>query len=317
MTSNDSAINPWANMPPETQRRVEGETIHDLFWIMDASGRVGLYVSTDEFFSERSWRLSLRGIDVIRAPSSSGGGRYTLLLRENENWEIFALLCQDLVGVAQQRLSSRHLIGRMEMRLRKWQRLLAHDVSSVLSVEMQMGLFAELCFMADVLASRVGLNSAVLGWRGPERDKQDFCFDMATIEVKSYVTSKGPTIRISSANQLWSEKPNLYLAAYAISISENGKTIDDLYVSLRDSLMDDVAVLESLDLKLAEYGYVRRIHADHLIQFANDRLNIYRVLDGFPRINPATVSGEIVSLNYSIDLSRCDRFSVPLEEVTL
>lgn len=313
----NSFSSPWINMPPDTQRRVEGETIHNLFWINNTSGRFGLYVSTEDFFSDRLWSISLRGIDVVRASAPTGGGRYTLLLRQNESWEIFALLCRDLVGVAQTQLSSRDLIRRMEVRLRKWQRLLAHDLSSILSVETQMGLFAELSFICDVLGARVGFVGAVQGWCGPDRGKQDFSFDSTAVEIKSYITSKGPTVLISSSHQLWSEKPNLYLAAYAISISETGQTLDELASSIRESLRDDVGALDSFDRKMIDYGYMREIHGEQLSRFMSDRVSIFRIIEGFPRVEPASLAGEITSLNYSIDLARCDRFTVAPEDFVL
>lgn len=303
-------------MPPDTQRRVEGETIHNLFWINDFSGRFGLYVSTEDFFSDRLWSISLRGIDVVRTPAASGGGRYSLLLRQNENWEIFALLCRDLVGVAQTQISSRDLIGRMEVRLRKWQRLLARDLSSVLSVETQMGLFAELSFMKDVLGPRVGFASSVQGWCGPEKDKQDFSFDTNAIEIKSYITSKGPTVWISSPRQLWSEKPNRYLAAHAISISETGQTLDELSCSIRGQLSENLDALDSFDKKLIDYGFIKEIHAEQSSRFICDRVSIFRVIDGFPRVDPASLSGEITALTYSIDLARCNRFAISQEDCT-
>lgn len=304
-------------MPIETQRRVDGATIHNLFWINDARGRYGLYVETNEYFSARAWDLSLRGIDVIRQPGPNGGGQYFLVLRENDNWEIFALVCADLVAVAQAHLTERRLIGHMERRLRKWQGLLQRDIARALPIELQMGLFSELTFLINILTPLIGVRPSVKKWQGPEGDKQDFGFDRLGIEIKSYITTKGPIVWISSIHQLWSEKERLHLAAYGLSISEKGETVHDLVMKLGSLIGDDILLRDELEAKLGLYGYIPPIHSENLSGFLQDSLHIYNVVDDFPRVAITAIAAEITAMKYSIDLGRCSRFEFPITDLKL
>lgn len=313
---NEPMTNPWMGMPPGTQRRVAGETIHDVFWVNGADGRYGLYISTSEYFSERAWLLSLRGIDVVRRRGATAlSGDYLLILRDSQNWEIFVLLCRDLISVAQRHMTARQLVGHMERRLRKWQQLLQKDIAGDLSLEVQMGLFAELLFLVEQLFPRIGPMRSLESWRGPEGDKQDFSFDNSAVEVKSHITTKGPTVWISSLHQLWSKKPKLWLLCYSLATSETGSTIEEVVTRLRDQIGDETEILDILDFKLKLFGYIAEVHHDRLVRFRKDAAHLYGVEEGFPRISPEAVAPAITSLKYAIDLGHCSQFECPLDDL--
>jgi hypothetical protein len=300
--------NPWDGMPSNSKRRIEQWSERNLFWITDIKGAYGFNIKSSKPFDDRSTKLRLKGIHIGKR-NTDDGSDFFLVLARNEDWQLFQVLCSDLISAATNATTDRSMVSAIEARLRRWQQLLKSDVHRQLTTETQMGLFSELLCMRDVIAPKIGLESAVKKWGGPDSDKQDFVCDASAVEVKSYSSSKGPTVMISSAQQLWSDKPAVYLVAYGLSPSDSGETVAELDEEIRNSLGDE-DVKELFEAKVGQYGFVPELNTGELIKFVADARRFYSVCESFPRINPGLLAGEITSVKYSIDLSRCGRFEV-------
>ncbi|MBX3266534.1 MAG: PD-(D/E)XK motif protein [Acidobacteria bacterium] len=301
--------NPWAQMPPSSKRRIEEWSERDLFWITDLKGAYGFHIRSSTPFRENSTRLRLKGI-VIGKNVTDEGADFYLVLQRNDDWQIFKVLCLDLISAAVNAPTDRSMIAAIETRLRRWQQLLKSDLQKQLSIETQMGLFSELLCMRDVMAPRLGLGEAVKKWGGPTADKQDFVCDSSAVEVKSYLSSKGPTVIVSSVQQLWTDKDRLYLAVYGLSPSDAGATIEDIFTELTTLLNGNLDAKELFETKVGQYGFAPEFNAGELTKFIADGQRFYSVFEPFPRINPTFVAGEITSVKYTIDLSRCSRFEI-------
>jgi hypothetical protein len=313
MTNND--LNPWLNMQESTQRRVSAGTERDLFWIKDYFGKYGFYIKKQSIFENFKSGIKLHGIEVIKRNSDQEYGELFLILNNNDDWELFKKLCDDLIGVALESITEDAMMSTVELRLKRWQQLLKQERQE-LTLEKQMGLFSELLCLSEIIYPMYGISSAILFWVGPEQDKQDFMLNNSAIEVKSYRTSKGPSISISSLNQLYSEKNNIYLISYGLTLSDNGKSIDDIVktiMKLIDDLPDEVSIM--FDKKLIEYGFIPELTKDSLYKFIVDANKIFDVSDDFPRINPHNVNSSISMVRYSIDLSQCIDFETKLEDI--
>lgn len=305
--------NPWDGMPPNNQRRVDQLTERNLFWMTDFEGSYGFYIHASTPFSTEATKIPLKGITIAKRTSETGSD-FFLVLSRNEDWPVFSSLCCDLISAAVQYSTEEAMIAAVEGRLFKWQRLLK-SATRPLSIESQMGLFAELLFLRDILAKQSGISTAILQWRGPESDKQDFVCDSSTAEVKSYSSSKGPTVLISSLQQLHSDKTKFYLIAYGLSISSSGLTIGDLAEQIFDLFDGDDNARNLFEAKLEQYGYIPDIPQSDLEKFVSDVVRAYKVLEDFPRLSPSKVAPEITTVKYSIDLGRCSTFEVPIESI--
>lgn len=314
MTSNE---NPWVSMPPNSKRRVEEGAIHDLYWITDLRRNYGFFIHSNLPFKDVENKLNLKGINVLKRNVPTGGGEFYLVLNNEKDWELFKILCRDLTDAAIQTKDDKAMIASVESRLRRWQRLLEQENYHAMSVQQQMGLFSELTCLRDVVAHKLGFGRAVKAWVGPDYDKQDFVTDLSAVEVKSYQSSKGPTVTISSVNQLWSGKPSTFLNAYALTPSDSGKSVKDLAVEIHQWLGPDVEMRELFETKLESYGYFSSLTNFPLATFLVDLIQIFEVAVDFPRIDPAYVAPEIPAVKYSLDLSRCSRFEIKLETITL
>lgn len=308
--------NPWAGMPSNSKRRIEEWSERNLFWITDIKGGYGFNIHSSEPFDDSSTRLRLKGIDIGKRNTDTGAD-FFLVLSRNDDWQIFQVLCSDLISTAINTASDRAMISAIEARLRRWQQLLKSDPQRQLTVEAQMGLFSELLCLRDVIGPQIGLGNAVRKWGGPDFDKQDFVCDSAAVEVKSYVSSKGPTVTISSAQQLWSDKDSLYLVAYGVSQSETGGTVEDLDKEILVLLERDEAAKELFEAKVGQYGFVPELYVGELVKFVADARRLYLISESFPRIDPGLLAGEITAVKYAIDLARCGRFEVTENALSL
>lgn len=303
-------------MPTNSKRRIEEWSERNLFWITDIKGAYGFNIQSSEPFDDSSAKLRLKGIDIGKL-NNDAGADFFLVLSKNDDWQIFQVLCSDLISAAINTKSDRAMISAIEARLRRWQQLLKSDLQRQLTIEIQMGLFSELLCLRDVIGPYIGLGNAVRKWGGPDSDKQDFVCDASAVEVKSYLSAKGPTVTISSTQQLWSDKESLYLVAYGLSQSDTGETIEDLDKSILALLEGDDAVKELFEAKVGQYGFVPELNIGQLVKFVSDARRFYLIAESFPRIDPGLLAGEIIAVKFAIDLARCGRFEVAENALSL
>lgn len=309
--------NPWADMPESSKRRTGEDTERNLFWITDLRGEYGFYIQTAKAFDDTNWTINLKGISVQKRNSQDGRGELFLVLSSKDDWQIFKILCDDLTAEALRCASDEKMISAVEVRLKRWQQLLKQETHRELTAEVQMGLFSELLCLRDVIAPKIGIGQAVNSWVGPDFDKQDFLMDKSAVEVKSYRTSKGAVASISSIHQLESDKESLFLTAYGLTQSENGLSIEDIAESIKKLLQTEPnEVFDLFENKLAQYGYIPELIKEPLIKFITDKSRAYFVSDEFPKIDSKNIRSQIVSVKYSIDLSRCAEFETDLNSVS-
>jgi len=206
------------------------------------------------------------------------------------------------------------MINAVEIRLKKWQELLKIDTTSKLTIEKQMGLFSELLCLKEIIIPKKGILQAVISWVGPEFDKQDFLLDHSAVEVKSFRVSKGPIVSISSLQQLQCEKETLYLLVYGLTPSDKGISLDFIIDSIKE-LINQNANFDTLTLfenKLKDYGYIPELINEPLQKFISNTPKAYIVSESFPKINPKDVKSPIISVKFSIDLSKCVEFEIPV-----
>jgi hypothetical protein len=289
-----------------------------MYWMTDTEGKYGFYLKTSNFFDDGLSIPNLKGISTLKRNTPKGFGELFLVLTDNDDWELFKVLCDDLVNTALQCGKDEEMIDAVEIRLRRWHLLLKRERQRDLTLEVQMGLFSELICLKDLIAPKIGIKQAAASWVGANFDKQDFLLENSALEVKSYRTSKGPTIEISSAQQLSSEKESLFLVTYALTNHENGLSIADISKIISAMLL--VESSEALDLfesKLMNCGYIPEMLKEPLVKFKTDKIRGYAVTEEFPKITAEKIQSQIVSVKYSIDLTQCEEFKVDLDSITV
>jgi len=310
--------NPWKNMQESSQRRVDIETEHNLFWITDLEGKYGFCLQSKNIFKDIKAPANLKGISILKRNSNDSYGELFLVLNKKEDWQIFHTLCEDLISITHKYDNDEAMISAVEIRLKRWQQLLRYERNIVLSLEAQMGLFSELLTLKEILVPKVGVEQSIVSWVGADFDKQDFLLANAIIEVKSYRTSKSPIVNISSLQQLYSDKEPLYLLTYGLTQADNGVSIDRLVKDIYALLENKSAEIRDIfDNRLIEYGFIPELIEKSLFKFIVDKRRTYYISDEFPKILPQSVSSQILTVKYSIDLLQCSEFEVDIENISI
>lgn len=309
-----SKLNPWQDMPESTQRRVKSDTPHGLFWITDLEGKFGFLLRSKELFENVKSPINLNGIALLKRNSTYGYGELFLVLNDKEEWHIFYSLCNDLISITDNYDNDTAMVSAVEVRLKRWQQLLKQDRNRTMNLQRQIGLFGELLCLRDIVLQKYGIEQAIISWVGADFDKQDFLLDNAVIEVKSYKTSKGQTVHISSIKQLISDKVPLFLLTYGLTQTENGESITDIVDSIGSHLETESNEIKTkFEVKLLECGYMpdmvnSSIMKTEFYKFIVDKNRVFLTSGDFPKIQPKFISHGITDVKYSIDLLECANY---------
>ncbi len=304
--------NPWEEIQIPTHdiksRRIDHEHPLDFYWSRDIYGRYLFYCKLDKGLNLPNQFPDLKGINIH---TNQERNKLILSLKQNENWEIFLSLCNDILWSTQDTDKSKSVSKILE-RLLHWQNFLKKERSQLLTEERIKGLIGELLFIRNYLIPVFGSEQSIKFWQGPAGNPQDFNVNDIAIEAKCQSGNTRPTVRISSADQLCSQVPELYLYVVTLGTASDD-TLDLLNIS---TLVDNIrTVLKSdsannLDrfndlLLLAGYSDTAD-YSDYLYILSGDIM--YEVSEGFPRICPDTLQSGIENLTYSINLSACKSF---------
>lgn len=312
MTKNQ---NPWHEMPESSKRRINADSKHNLYWLTDIEGKFAFYLQSKLLFAKIDIPAKLKGISILKRNSKNNGELF-LVLNKKEDWQIFKALCDDLIATTYKYSDDIAMVNAVEVRLRRWQQLLKQERTQEMTLERQMGLFSELSCLKDIITKQIGIAQAVNSWVGANFDKQDFLLDNAIIEVKSHKTSKGAKIKISSLEQLYSEKEPIFLFSYSLTVSDNGVKLDELVNDIKKIINNELfEVVDLFENKLIEYGYIPEIITSNFQAFIIDKIRIFHVKDDFPKITPQNVKSQISFVTYNIDLNHCDEFEIDISKV--
>ncbi|MDE5052479.1 PD-(D/E)XK motif protein [Niallia taxi] len=306
--------NPWLGLDRLSRLRVKELIKYNAFWIVDSFNHYGLMIQCDKNFSQADMRIKLKGID-IKLDDSFEPNQLILLLKDRNDWELFLILCNDLINIIKD--YDKDLVEMIVKRLQRWQRLLQKKSLRVMTKEEQMGLYSELTVLKDYFIPVYGCSGSINSWVGALGDKQDFLLEKLAVEVKSYRMTSGYSVWISSKEQLNSQKNPLYLLACGINEVSSGNSVKDLVESISEQI-DSEELLDEFLFKIEKYGYISEIENEEcLLKFRIEKVNGFEVKQDFPKISLDHVSPLINNLKYSIDLSGCSNFEVSINEILI
>jgi hypothetical protein len=299
--------NPWRYMTSQTARRIDLKTHYNLFWICDDEGRFGLMFHFNQSLPKETFIGQMKGISI--ATVQDEGTRFYLILHENKDWEMFIAVCCDIVDRVSRAKDEPDMIRIINQRIKRWQRFLSEDRPLSMPEKIQMGLFAELYCILDLIIPALGYRNAIIGWVGPDADQKDFSFQQCFIEVKSYVSSKGARIRISSMGQLNTEIKPVYLVCYGLSQASSTEDIPSLVRAIIDLIAPiDIQILSIFEEKLSAYGYIQGVTQAPFSSYLIDSRKTYKIEADFPRITNDMIDARISGVKYTLDLLQCEKY---------
>ncbi len=201
--------------------------------------------------------------------------------------------------------------------LRRWRRFWARPPGDVLSRDEQLGLFAELWFLAFWQMPRVGVTDALERWVGPMGARHDFSWGSKAIEVKSTLSSRGRVFTISSLDQL-APPENGLLGLFGMRLREDASasnSLPALIASIREILESDGVALDRFETSLGAYGYSTAHDEEYRqmrILVREERL--FLVHSDFPRLTSADIPlprfPGIEAVRYEINLNSFEHLAL-------
>lgn len=226
---------------------------------------------------------------------------FTLVNRGQE--DVFISMSSNIIEYSKNETTQAGALNKVLRRYAQWLKLLDHKRSTLLSVNAQKGLIAELSFLETKMENGTNFSDMISGWVGPDGADQDFVYADGWHEIKATGTSS-PSVSISSIEQLDSAEPG-ELVVYRIdkcAPAQNGSiTLYRKIHNLLEKLAPSPSSIDEFVLKLASAGYIDMKEYDS-ISFAVSSVQYYEINDSFPRLRRADLPLEITSAEYQIDL---------------
>lgn len=201
--------------------------------------------------------------------------------------------------------------------LARWRRFWAQQHRQMLSREGQIGLLAELWFLAYWLAPAIGELAALRCWRGPHGARHDFEHPGLSIESKGSSSTRGRVFRVNGLHQLDPPQSGRLLL-FGMRLREEagaGNTLPLLVDVCRGLIEGQPEARDLLDGALIAAGYAD-LHRD---EYEKTRWRVieellFEVRDDFPKIVPEVFTdglpAGVEELDYSINLGTFDHLVV-------
>lgn len=313
--------NPWEEIDTPKHdlfyRRVDAEHPLRLLRARDTYGRfLFIYEFPPSGKVPDNHLPKLNGIELhVRETDGEGGGNgmLLLLLKDKKDWQIFHSLCSDLVASTRELKSDVQATQIILRRLKRWQEFLQQSRSGLLSEMEIKGLIGELLFLGRHLAPAFGVEASVQFWEGPNDSPQDFNVHDCAVEVKCQLGTTAPQVHISSADQLCSQLPEMFLCVVTLGKSEAGNpesvSIPSLVNEIRANLeVESPSGLQIFNDLLYLTGYRDLVEYEGY-NYLPVSEKMYRVAPGFPRICSEQLEPGIERVSYNIKLADCESFA--------
>ena len=311
--------NPWNEISIPSRkilsRRVKSSHPLNLFWARDPYGN---FIFVYEFSSSEDLPDKLpilNGITVhLISPEQNHTKNYMLLLqlKDKSDWQIFLSLCYDILSATSDFEKSTKATKVILRRLKRWQAFLQLPRSGLLSEKKIKGLIGELLFITNHLSPAFDIAQSIQYWQGPDDLPQDFNVKNCAIEVKCQLGSTSPKVRISSADQLCTQLPKMYLHVITLgkidSDDDSAINLPILIAQIRQELETaSPSSFERFNNLLYQTGY---IDSDEYLQFSYVLVSekMFSIEQGFPRICSEDLLQGVDKVTYDISLHDCEPF---------
>jgi len=309
--------NPWDKIEKPGAKinvlRVSAAHPLALYWGKDA---FGAYLFIAEIPKETSFGPkdlpALEGIKISLA-GTKDALKLIFTLNDTRDWGMFKALCFDLTRASAEGENGDAAMRILSRRLARWHDFLKHPRGTALSEAKIKGFVGELLFMENPLAGKFGWGRAVSFWKGPENAPQDFAVFDTAVELKCQTGSSRPSVEITSAGQLDTQLPRLFLVIQTVAAADekaDGAFTPNILVKrVRDALEtepDDVSdIFETL---LFQTGYLPLPEYD-VKWYRLFSTGFYEVRDGFPRLTADKIPDGISNVSYQINIAALAPFA--------
>ncbi len=286
----------------------------DIFLDYSAAGRREVIIEAQGQFLDVSDIPSFENLEVS-VLQVNGGTRIVMTLNDEDLARSFSIMCFDIAERARTGESVEAALAIALDCIRNWADLLKRRGKAGLSRTEAIGLWGEVATLKSILLDTSGFEiSAVRGWRGPNGDQRDIGFNGTRIEVKSQLSTRATSLRISSLDQLDDRGDRLKVVLNRISPAESGFSLRELIDMVSVFLVRHPIALSEFERKVELSGYLPDSFTSQE-KFGLDERVVYSVEREFPRLTPATVPAGIRSAEYEIVGSMISNFQIDWQKL--
>lgn len=310
--------NPWATLKQLSNgldsARVDPKSKFDFFWAITKEGTYQFLIEHTHLEDWPAKKTTLSGINIQQFRTSKKF-RIVLSLNEASDWDIFYILCDDLVHATENSQEEKAMLNIVYNRLLRWQKLFRKFGRKILSDAEQQGLIGELYFLKHYLLNTFSETEALSFWKGPHGEQQDFGLGSMSVEIKSKQGTSAPHIQINSIDQLESQLQDSFLFVVTLNTASHTSAdafcLNGIISEIKHSLSDpsDIDTFENL---LAEAGYMELPEYSEKYYLISKEF-VYTITDGFPRLRIQDLPSGIISVQYKIDIKECRPFEISLD----
>ena len=256
---------------------------------------------------------SVNSFNIITFPSNDSNSNldvfYGIKLINNAEDEIFIKFIEDLLNRLED-CNEEFPILIVLRRVKSWMNFFKSKKIGLLSEESQIGLFAELSVLKELLENEVFEPIKIIkAWEGPYNENHDFVFENHRgIEVKCTRKNNPYNVKISNEFQLdKSAFEKLFLVVFQIKRHKNNDfdKLPEIIETIFELLSEDQESIIAFQDALFELGYVREAEAEYQeysFQILQDNL-IYLITNEFPKITPLMIENTISDVSYIANVS--------------
>ncbi len=311
---------PWESLSPPVQatevsaRRVDHEPQWDLYWALDTSSNCLLILQHAPEYHPKNRLPRLRGLEIEIKVQPAGEPKLLIIrLKDNDQRDIFHLLCLDIIAATRLARSEEDAIERFLTRTWRWHRLLRNGRSDKLSDEEQKGLIGELQLIRQHLFPSIGIEAGIKSWTGPFGTPKDFEVGRVCIESKARRGAARPFVTISTEHQLDTDGIDalfLYvLEVTGTSLSDpKGLTVTEVSRSVLEEIQQcSASVVELFEERLSATGFNWEDDYSQKKWLIGSEC-LFEVVGKFPRITPRMYPSGTTDVRYSISLQECETY---------
>lgn len=280
--------------------------------ISDEGLRPGIFVEMPERVRPRDLsRITTRAFEAVAARFPGlpqGRCAISIQLKDPAFEDLFSVMCEEITRVLRRETTSENACKALIRYVDRWRRFVEKGRRR-LSDEAIRGLIGELVLLARCVRS-LGALSAIQFWSGPTGALRDFELPDCSVEVKTFQSDTGASIRISDPQQLDTDNIRpVYLAAIKLShVQSSGLTLPEYIQRVEALIGADSEANELLQDRLADYGYLSSQASLYTEKYFAGPLSLYQVRESFPRIRSADVPPGVENVQFSIALRTLDYF---------
>ena len=253
---------------------------------------------------------NIPSLSVTFKDDSTEKKRVIISLEDEKFSDLFIILANDLIELIFNNKDKKKTLIKLSNRLNKWKEFLKGSKNPNLTKESLIGLVGELIILNELLKFDSSIET-LLAWKGPFGNKNDFVKKNKSMEVKSSIEKIKNIVRISSEFQLdTNEIDSLKLAVVKLDsdIPEGkGVNLSELVTNtIKDKDAEWQAIFKII-MKVAGYTFDNQESSINK-RFLLNQINIYNVIENFPKICGSELSVNLSEVKYDLDLNGLEHF---------